>query len=169
MIAIVSVLVISEWTSKVLIDKPNGSYHSSTSILEAKNLKVWIRTYRPDRKVYYSSDRKDSIELQEIWIEKNNNDKKLFPVTANFENILCVHLKKLTKNALHKFRLIETDPFELSENRNASHPDGNDRIRFLINEVRDTIGIEIIERNPKDSLLWMTQKTTDTITLIRKN
>ncbi|MDB3907895.1 hypothetical protein N9355_10545 [Crocinitomicaceae bacterium] len=164
-----SIKLIADRTSNVLMDKPSGAYHSSTSIREAKKEKIWLKTYRPNRKVHYSSDKKDSIELEEIWIEKNKNDKRLFPVTANYENILCVHFKRLTNNNLHKFRLIETDPLELSEIGKAEHPDGIDRVRFLINEVQDTIRIEILERNPTDSLAWTTEKTIDTITITKKN
>ncbi len=39
---------------------------------------------------------------------------------------------------------------------------------FLLNEIPDTIRIEIIERNPDDSLAWTTEKIIDTITLIKK-
>jgi hypothetical protein len=149
--------------------KPNGPYYSSTSILESKKDSVWLGTYLPNSKKHFSSDKSDSFDLDEIWIEKNRNDKKTHWSEADHEIILCIHFKKLTKKNLHKFRLISVTPEETNEFSQVEHPDGHPRVRFLLNERKDTIRIEIIERNPNDSLAWTTEKIIDTITLIKIN
>jgi hypothetical protein len=50
----------------------------------------------------------------------------------------------------------------------AEFADKHARVRFLTNELKDTIRIEVIERNPRDQKVWATEKSIDTITLIRK-
>jgi hypothetical protein len=163
---IVVVILISNWWQVVLEGKPNGPYHSSISIKEAKKDKVWIGTYFSDSEKYFSSDKTDSIELSEIWIEKNINNKEIYWAEADYKNILSIYFNRLTENDLHKFRLIPFKPLKLNEY--VEHPDRSPRVRFLLNEIPDTIRIEIIERNPDDSLAWTTEKIIDTITLIKK-
>lgn len=85
---------------------------------------------------------------------------------AKFDNILNICFKSLTEKDLHKFRLI---PFPSNESVHIEYTDGYPRIRFLLNGIKDTIKIEVIERNPTDSIAWATEKIIDTITLIKKN
>jgi hypothetical protein len=166
LIIIVGLKIISNWTKAIMEDKPIGPYHSSITIDQAKKDNVWIGTYLSDSAKFYSSDKSDAFVISEIWIEKNNNDKEIYLYESKFENILSIYFKSLTEKDLHKFRLI---PFPSNESGHIENPDGYPRIRFLLNGINDTIKIEVLERNPTDSIAWTTKKIIDTITLIKKN
>jgi len=167
LMVLLGVLFVYDWIHKVTEDKPYGSYYSASSIEEAKKEKVWVSTYLPLRRTHYSSDKRDSIVLGDIWIEQSKKNKKYSPGQAGYKYILSAKFKRLTSRNLHKFRVIPRDPLELDDYRKAAHPDGPQRVRFLMNEIKDTIWIEIIERNPNDSLAWRTEKIIDTITIIK--
>lgn len=169
LIILLGIKLFSIWMIAVMEGKPDGPYYSSLTIDEAKKEQVWIATYLPESNKYYSYNKTDSFELAEIWIEKNKNDKEIYWSEADYELILNIHFKRLTEDELHKFRLIPLTPLKLNEYEKIEHPDGYPRVRFLLNEIKDTIKIEVIERNPNDSLAWITEKSIDTITLIKKN
>lgn len=158
--------LISNSMEKIIDGKPYGSYYSSESIVQAKRDKVWIATFSPTRKKYFSSKKNNTYEINEVWVEINKNDAKIHLSESKYENILNVYFKYVTKEDLHEFRLI-TDAYSRLNQR--EHPDGHPRVRFLLNEIKDTIKLEVIERNPSDSLAWMTENVIDTIVLIRKN
>lgn len=170
LLLIVVIIFILNWLHNAVNDKTRGIYDSFISISESKKAKVWISTYQPNAKKYYSSDKKDYFELKECWVETNNNDKEIYWEIADYNYILTLSFKKTTNDNLHKFRLINP-PYKSLFNTNPEQtetPDGWPRIRFVLSEIKDTIQLEVAERNPKDSLNWMTKKIVDTITLIRR-
>lgn len=151
------------WWEKAGEEKPRGPYSSSSSIQEAKKQHVYLGSYIPDAKTYYSADASDSFQLAEIWIEKNKNSVKDYPSESDYKYILSMSFDHLTKNDLHKFRVLPYHPMEFAE-----FADENARVRFLTNELKETLKIEVLERNPSDQKAWDTEKSIDTITLIRK-
>lgn len=165
---VVGIRFIFNWMTTASEGKLDGPYYSSLTIEEAKKQQVWLATYSPDSKRYFSYNKTDSIELAEVWVEKNNNDKQKYWMEADYEFILNIFFKRLTDNRLHKFRLITSKTFKLDDFKNDEYPDGYHRVRFLITEIKDTINLLVLERNPEDSLAWLTEKSIDTITLIRK-
>jgi hypothetical protein len=151
------------WWGKAGDEKPIGPFSSSSSIKESKKQSVWLGTYLSDAKTYHSADKSDSFELAEIWMEKNKNSVKDYPSESDYKYILSMSFARLTKENLHKFRVLPYRPMEFAE-----FADKHARVRFLANELKDTIRIEVIERNPRDQKVWATEKSIDTITLIRK-
>jgi hypothetical protein len=151
------------WWGKAGDEKPIGPFSSSSSIKESKKQSVWLGTYLSDAKTYHSADKSDSFELAEIWMEKNKNSVKDYPSESDYKYILSIYFGRLTKENLHKFRVLPYHPMEIAE-----FADEHARVRFLANELKDTIRIEVIERNPRDQKVWATEKSIDTITLIRK-
>src|SRR5690554_6729681 len=121
LIILVGIKLISNWMRAVMDGKPNGSYLSTISIEESKKENVWIGTYYPDSKKYFSNDKTDSFELTEIWIEKNKNDKEIYWTEADYKYILSIYFKRLTENDLHKFRLIPLTPLKLNEFEKVEH------------------------------------------------
>ena len=168
-IILVGIKLISNWMRAVMDGKPNGPYLSTISIEESKKENVWIGTYYPDSRKYCSYDKTDSFELNEIWIEKNKNDREFYWPEADYKYILSIYFKRLTENDLHKFRLIPLTPLKFNEFEKVEHPDGYPRVRFLLNEIKDTIRIEVLERNPNDNLAWTTEKSINIITIIKMN
>jgi hypothetical protein len=149
--------------------KPTGSYISSDSIELAKRREVFVATYEKSDSVNYSSNGQESYTIGEVWMERNMNRAMDFPETSGYKNILTVYLNRLTKSDLHEFRLLECSEngFTLATQR--EHPDGYPRIRFLLHDEPDTLALEVIERNPEDSLAWLTEKIVDTLYLFKEN
>jgi hypothetical protein len=148
--------------------KPHGSYISSASIEDAKSQKVFIGAYNLSDTTNYSANGQESYTIREVWIEKNTNNISYFPETSNFKNILTVFFKSLTENDLHEFRLLEKDDYGNKLTSQREHPDGHPRIRYLMNDCPDTLSLEVIERNPDDSLAWLTEKVVDTLYLTKE-
>lgn len=168
MIVVWSIFTLfSNWTTSIMQDKPTRAFHSTNSILESKKSKVWVETYTPTKQKYFSFDKLDSFSISETWMELNRNNHVGHPKHYNFDYILVVSFNTVTKNDLHKFKLIPYYDLEKDEIHEETNPDGYPRIRFLLNVVPDTIKIEVIERNPKDSIYFMTEKVLDTITFIK--
>ncbi len=157
---------------QITSDKPSGPYHSSVSIRESKINHSFLFKYTPSKNIYYSSDRKSNYKINEVWIEKNMNDPLTYQDVCNYKFIVNVNFKYITKNNLHKFRLIKNNLktfYDYSEaEKLIEYPDGYPRIRYLVNQIDDTIKLEVIERNPNDSLNWMTEKVVDTIRFVKQ-
>jgi hypothetical protein len=167
LVVIIGIKFFSNWTNDIMEDKPKGPYHSTKSIKEAKEESVWIATYLPEAHEYFSFNKLDSFSISEIWVEDNENQKEVNSAQSNYNSILNINFENLTKESLHKFRLVPYSNSYLNEYKQVQYPDGYPRIRFLINKIQDTIRIEIIERNPSDSLNWMSEKIIDTLTLMK--
>ncbi|GEM_PF-5792397 len=165
---------INHYIYLIMSDKPNGPYGSSLNINESKKRKSLVTIFKPTKTKYYSEDKLSSYQISEVWVEKNFNDPKIYEDESQYKNILNVYFKYLTENDLHKFRLIKNVPsnletlYDFDNNDQIEYPDGYPRIRFLIDEFKDTLKLEVIERNPNDSLNWTTEKIIDTIILINK-
>ena len=165
---------ITNYIDFITHDKPIGPYESSLNINESKKRKTLVEIFKPTKSIYYSEDKLSSYQISEVWIEKNVNDPKIYDNESQYKNIINVYFKYLTENDLHKFRLIKKVPsnlktlFDFDNNDQIEYPDGHPRIRYLINNFEDTLKLEVIERNPNDSLNWSTEKVIDTIILIKK-
>jgi len=157
---------ISNFIKKAMETKPNGPYHSSSTIAEAKRDNVLLEVYRATKTKYFSGNGIQTYKLGEIWIERNMNNPKDY--LDNSDYILSMYFEYLTKDDLHEFRLLRNGPVRFDVLQQTEYPDGNPRVRYLINEYDDTIKLEVIERNPLDSLAWLTEKAIDTIVLIKQ-
>lgn len=162
LIVLLGIRLIKSWTEEVMISKPKGSYVSSTSIEESKSNDVFLAVYTCEDFIRPSEHPQEIFSVKQGWLEKNNNDARLFPETSNFDYIFSVTFNRLAENNLHKFRLLKDDEL-LPTNHTIEHPFGNHQIRFLVSGYTDTFHIEVIERNPKDSIAWLTQKVIDTL------
>jgi hypothetical protein len=159
---------ISSFIHGVTHSKPLGSYISAVSIDDSKSQKVFIGTYSSTDPTNYSANGQESYTIGEVWIEKNMNNISDFPETSNFKNILTFLFNNLTVNDLHEFRLLEKDDYGYKFTSQREHPDGHPRIRYLMNDYPDTLWLEVIERNPSDSLAWLTEKVIDTLYLTKE-
>ena len=167
-------IYITNYIDFITHDKPIGPYESSLNINESKKRKTLVEIFKPTKSIYYSEDNLSSYKINEVWIEKDFNDIKIYQNESHYKYILNVYFKYLTKNDLHKFRLINTISSKYKtlndfvNNEQFEHPDGHPRVRYLLNKFEDTLKLEVIERNPNDSLNWNTKKIIDTIILIKK-
>lgn len=161
MVFIAIFLIVSNGMKKVMHGKPKGPYYSSRNIKESRKSGVWNASYSSDRIYYQSSNGSDTYSFKEIWIERNTNNPKSYPIESTFDWILNLYFKKVTEKDLHEFRIIGT--FD----KQREHPDGYPRVRFLLKDLKDTIRLEVIERNPKDSLAWLTEKVVDTVVIYK--
>ena len=159
---------IKSWMKSMMDSKPNGPYHSSVSIEESKKTNVLLSIYIPTKTKYYSENNLQSYKINEVWIEKSKIDTKEHWEESRYKYILNIYFKYMTDDDLHKFRFIRNEPKGLDMFEQIEHPDGSPRIRFLLNNINDTLKLEVIERNPTDSLAWITEKVIDTIILIKK-
>lgn len=162
----VAIKLFDIWVKSIMEDKPNGPYHSSESIIESKINDVWMTTYFADSSFVFSKNKKESFSIGEVWIEKNQNSDRDYIELEGYENILIVNFNSISENDLHRFRFIPKPPVRLEEYSDfdiIEFPDSYPRIRFPINGTPDSILIEVIERNPRDSLAWLTEEVIDTI------
>lgn len=162
----VAIKLLNAFGKSIMEDKPNGPFHSCESIIESKINNVWLTTYFADSSVVFSKNKKESFSIGEVWIEKNINSEIDYPELEGFDNILVVSFNYTTENDLHRFRLIPNPSVRLDEYVDfdkVEYPDDYPRLRFPINGIPDSLLIEVRERNPKDSLAWMTEKVVDTI------
>lgn len=162
---------ITSYMEKIAQSKPVGSYHSSPSIQISRKNQLFISSYNSTKKTYYSSNKNETYSFDQIWMEHNSNDTKIFPDVSNFKFILNIHMDSWSLNNLHEFKLLHQENFDGKLNGKIDHPYEHDipRIRYLLNDVSDTLKLEVYERNPTDSLAWLTEKIIDTVVLIKKN
>lgn len=158
---------ISNFIKKAMETKPNGPYHSSRTITEAKKENVLLAVFKTTKTKCFSENGHQTYKLGEVWVERNMNDPTEYVDHSDY--IFSVYFEYLTKDDLHKFRLIQPDSVIYTEYQQIEYPDGWPRIRFLVDDFDDTIQLEVIERNPLDSLAWATEKVIDTIILIKQN
>lgn len=141
--------------------------HSTSSLEEAKKENVFIAEYQAERRIHPSANGNDSYMIGQIWVERNRNYSKSYPKTRQSENILSVRFNSLTKKNLHKFRLLGNDKSNFEISTQCKYPDVSQHILFLISNPPDTLFLEVIERNPKDSSAWLTQTVIDTLYFIK--
>lgn len=164
---IVAFNYLTNWTQSIMEDKPRENYISSKNIEQSKNEGYWVATFIENREKYNAEVEIDSLSINEVWIEENRISNNEISNSGQYDYILNLLFNSVTDENLHKFRLIQTPKFINYSNSEVEYPDAHPRIRYLLKYSLDTVKLEVLERNPNDTLAWLTEKAIDTIVLVK--